>query len=89
MSTKQESTKGARVGVVESAKLDRTRRVAVPFQSAHPKYGKFVEKKTIIHAHDEGNESRAGDRVEVIPCRPMSKTKTWRVIRVVERAPEN
>lgn len=78
---------GARVGVVDSDKRDKTRRVVVSFTTPHPKYGKFVEKRTVLHVHDERNESRLGDRVEIVPCRPISRTKTWRVVRVVERAP--
>lgn len=78
---------GARVGVVESDKCDKTRKVVVNFLAKHPKYGKYLRKRTVLHVHDEANESKAGDRVEVAPCRPMSKTKSWRLIRVVERAP--
>lgn len=73
------------VGVVESDKRDKTRKVVVNFTAKHPKYGKFIQRQTVIHAHDEGNESREGDTVEVVPCRPMSKTKNWRVSRIVER----
>lgn len=72
------------VGTVESDKRDKTRKVVVRFAARHPKYGKFIQHRTVIHAHDEANESRQGDVVEVVPCRPMSKTKTWRVARVVE-----
>ena len=77
--------KGARIGVVESDKCDKTRKVVVNFLSKHPKYGKYVRRRTVLHVHDEGNESRAGDRVEVAPCRPISKTKHWRLVRVVEQ----
>lgn len=76
------------IGVVESDKRDKTRRVAVRFSAPHPKYGKYVSGRTVLHAHDESNEARTGDTVEVAPCRPISKTKTWRIVRVVERAPE-
>src|ERR1043166_9511474 len=75
-------------GVVESDKRDKTRKVVVPYQARHPKYGKYLRRETVIHAHDEGNQSKAGDLVEVAPCRPISKTKTWRVTRVVERKPQ-
>ena len=84
----QQNTKGSRVGVVEKDKLPKSRRVAVKFAAPHPKYGKYVEKRTILQVHDEHNESRVGDRVEIVPCRPMSKTKRWKLIRVVEKAPE-
>jgi small subunit ribosomal protein S17 len=77
--------KGVRLGVVESDKRDKTRKVVVRFQARHPKYGKFIKRRTILHVHDEANESRLGDIVEVAECRPISKTKSWRLVRVVER----
>lgn len=73
------------VGIVESDKRDKTRKVVVRFSAKHPKYGKFIQHRTVIHAHDEANEARQGDTVEVVPCRPMSKTKTWRISRIVEK----
>lgn len=76
------------IGVVESDKRDKTRRVAVRFSAPHPKYGKYVANRTILHVHDEKNESKLGDRVEIAQCRPISKTKNWKLVRVVERAPE-
>lgn len=76
-----------RVGVVESDKRDKTRKVVVSFSTMHPKYGKYVRKRTVLHVHDENNESRMGDRVEVAECRPVSKTKHWKVVRIVDRAP--
>jgi len=77
-----------KVGVVESDRRDKSRKVVVDHLDQHPKYGKYVRKRTILHVHDEGNESRQGDRVEVAPCRPMSKTKRWTLVRVVDRAPQ-
>jgi small subunit ribosomal protein S17 len=76
-------------GVVESDKRDKTRKVVVSYSARHPKYGKYMRRETVIHAHDEKNTSRLGDVVEVAPCRPMSKTKTWRVTRVVESKPRD
>lgn len=81
-----ESVKGVRVGVVESDARDKTRRVVVGSVAPHPKYGKYVRKRTIIHAHDETNDSKLGDTVEVAPCRRLSKTKSWRVVRVLARS---
>jgi small subunit ribosomal protein S17 len=78
---------GARVGVVESDKRNKTRRVVVRFQQRHPKYGKYIQGKTVLQVHDENNESHLGDRVEVAPCRPISRTKTWTLLRIIERAP--
>lgn len=80
------AVRSARIGVVESDKCDKTRKVVVKFLARHPKYGKYVRKRTILHVHDEGNESKLGDRVEVVQCRPMSRTKRWRLVRVVEKS---
>ncbi len=76
---------GARVGVVESDGREKTRRVVIHYRSPHPKYGKYVSKRIVLHVHDENNESHVGDVVEVAPCRPISKTKSWRLMRIVEQ----
>ena len=76
-----------RVGVVESDARDKTRKVVVAFVARHPKYGKFTKRRTVLQVHDEKNESRVGDRVEVAECRPISRTKSWTLVRVVEKAP--
>lgn len=80
-----ENVKGTRVGVVESDKRHQTRKVVVNYMSQHPKYGKYIRQRTVLQVHDEGNASKLGDIVEVAPCRPMSKTKTWTLVRVVEQ----
>jgi len=85
----EQLARGVKLGVVESDKRDKTRRVTIHYVSKHPKYGKYVRQRTVLHVHDEANESRLGDRVEVAPCRPISKTKTWKLVRVVDRAPGN
>lgn len=77
--------KGTKIGVVESDKRDKTRKVVIAYQSMHPKYGKYIRQRTVLHIHDEKNESKLGDLVEVAQCRPMSKTKFWRLVRIVER----
>jgi small subunit ribosomal protein S17 len=77
-----------RIGVVESDKRNKTRKVVIAYAGKHPKYGKYLRKRTVLQVHDEKNESRLGDRVEVAECRPISKTKSWVLVRVVERAPE-
>jgi small subunit ribosomal protein S17 len=87
--SRADQSRGVKLGVVESDKRDKTRRVTIHFVTKHPKYGKYVRQRTVLHVHDEANESRLGDRVEVAPCRPVSKTKTWKLVRVVDRAPEN
>lgn len=74
-------------GIVESDKRDRTRTVVVRFQARHPKYGKIMKEQTVLQVHDDANASRQGDVVLVEPCRRMSKTKTWRIQRVVESRP--
>lgn len=74
-----------RTGVVESDQRDKTRKVVVRYAAQHSKYGKYVARRTVLHVHDESNESRRGDVVEVAECRPISKTKSWRLVRVVER----
>jgi len=81
-----ESLKGTRIGFVESDRRDKTRKVVVEFLARHPKYGKYLRKRTVLHVHDEENASKTGDRVEVAPCRPMSKTKAWRLVRIVDEA---
>ena len=74
-----------RIGVVESDTRTKTRKVVIPYVDKHPKYGKFIKKRTVLHVHDEKNESRVGDRVEIAECRPISRTKSWILVRVVER----
>lgn len=74
-----------RVGVVASDKRSKTRTVVIAYSSKHPKYGKYVKNRSVLHVHDEKNESRIGDRVEIAECRPISKTKSWTLVRVVER----
>ncbi len=76
-----------RIGVVESDKASKTRKVVIAYSGKHPKYGKYMRKRTVLHVHDERNESHFGDCVEVAECRPLSKTKSWVLIRIVERAP--
>lgn len=85
--TTQRKTRPTRVGVVTSDVRDKTIKVEVAFQVQHDKYGKFLSRRTVLHAHDEQNEAKLGDRVEIAECRPISKTKTWRLVRIVERAP--
>ena len=76
------------VGTVASDKGHKTIKVVVDFQTRHPKYGKYLRRRTVLHAHDEKNEAKEGDKVELAECRPLSKTKHHRLIRIVEKAPE-
>jgi small subunit ribosomal protein S17 len=75
------------VGVVTSDKMNKTRRVEIPRLVKHPKYGKYIRRRTICYAHDEKNESHTGDTVEIMETRPLSKMKHWRLVRVVRPAP--
>jgi small subunit ribosomal protein S17 len=74
-------------GVVTSDKMNKTRRVEIPRLVKHPRYGKYIRRRTVCHVHDETNESRLGDTVEIVETRPLSKTKNWRLLRVVTKAP--
>ena len=75
-------------GVVASEKGNKTIKVVVEYQQRHPKYGKYLKRRTVLHAHDEKNDAREGDTVEIAECRPLSKTKHHRLLRIVQRAPE-
>lgn len=74
------------VGTVTGDKTAKTRRVEIPRVVRHPKYGKFIRSKTVCYVHDENNESRAGDTVEIREGRPRSKSKRWELVRVVNRS---
>jgi small subunit ribosomal protein S17 len=75
-----------RIGVVTSNKMDKTITVSVERKVKHPIYGKFVKKTTKFHAHDEKDECTMGDIVKIMETRPLSKTKRWRLVEVVEKA---
>ena len=75
-----------RDGVVVSSAMDKTAVVAVIERVRHPKYNKFVKQTKRLYAHDEANDVNVGDRVRVMETRPLSKSKRWRVVEVLERA---
>ena len=75
-----------RQGVVISNKMDKTIVIAAKFKEKHPIYGKFVQKTKKYHVHDEKNECQVGDTVLVMETRPLSKTKRWRLVQIVEKA---
>jgi len=75
-----------RFGVVRSDKPDKTVTVVCNYKVKHPIYGKYVSRRTVLHAHDEQNEAKAGDKVEIMECRPISKLKQWRLVRVIAQA---
>jgi len=74
------------IGVVASAKMDKTRVVEVTELYRHPQYGKYLKRTQKFHVHDEKNEAKAGDKVEIVESRPLSATKRWRLMKVLERA---
>jgi small subunit ribosomal protein S17 len=90
--TKTEAPKRALLrkilGVVASDKGHKAIKVVVNYQMRHEKYGKYLKRRTVLHAHDEKNEAKEGDTVELTECRPLSKTKHHRLLRVVQKAPE-
>ena len=75
-------------GVVASDKGDKTIKVVVDYQTKHAKYGKYLKRRTVLHAHDENNEAHEGDTVEIAECRPLSRTKHHRLLKIVQKAPE-
>ncbi|HAO04370.1 MAG: 30S ribosomal protein S17 [Chitinophagaceae bacterium] len=74
-----------KTGVVSSNKMDKTITVKVERKVKHPLYGKFVKKSTSFHAHDEKNECSIGDLVKIMETRPLSKSKRWRLVEVLEK----
>ena len=85
METKR-NLRTTRVGKVISEKMDKTIVVAIADNVKHPVYNKIVKRTTKIHVHDENNECRVGDKVEVMETRPLSKTKRWRLVEIIEKA---
>ena len=75
-------------GVVASDKGDKTIKVVVNYQTRHAKYGKYLKHRSVLHAHDERNEAKEGDTVEIAECRPLSRTKHHRLLRIVQRGNE-
>jgi small subunit ribosomal protein S17 len=75
-----------RIGIVTSSKMEKSIVVSVERKVKHPKYGKFVKKTTKFVAHDEKNECNPGDTVRIMETRPLSKSKCWRLVEIVERA---
>lgn len=84
--SEQKVNKRTLTGKVVSDKMDKTITVKVERQVKHPIYGKFIKRSTKVHAHDESNKCKMGDTVTVIESRPLSKTKSWQLVEVVEKA---
>ncbi|MBL4763363.1 MAG: 30S ribosomal protein S17 [Gammaproteobacteria bacterium] len=73
-------------GVVTSDKMDKTVTVMIERKVKHPMYGKYIKRSTKLHVHDEANECKMGDTVQIAECRPLSKSKSWRLVKVVQQA---
>ena len=84
--TETRNLKKIRVGKVVSNKMDKTIVVAIEDNVRHPKYGKIIKRTVKIHAHDENNVCGIGDKVSVMATRPLSKTKRWRLVEIIEKA---
>jgi small subunit ribosomal protein S17 len=84
--SEQQETNRVLQGRVVSDKMDKTVTVLVERRVKHPLYGKFIRRSTKVHAHDETNECGIGDTVMVEQCRPLSKSKTWKLVKVVSKA---
>lgn len=82
----EQKTARSVVGRVVSDKMDKSITVVVDRKVSHPLYGKFVGRRTKLHAHDENNECGIGDTVRIEECRPLSKIKSWRLVEIVEKA---
>ncbi|QXD23818.1 30S ribosomal protein S17 [Opitutia bacterium ISCC 51] len=74
-------------GVVSSRSGDKSVKVTVAYKIPHPRFHKVINRKTVLHAHDEQNETKPGDKVEIMETRPLSKLKRWRITRVLHVAP--
>ena len=85
MSTSErQSRRKSLIGFVSSRMGDKSVKVTVPYKTPHPLYHKVINRKTVVHVHDEKNETKVGDKIEVMETRPISRLKRWRAIRVVE-----
>ncbi|MDA2967852.1 MAG: 30S ribosomal protein S17 [Ilumatobacteraceae bacterium] len=84
--TTERAPRKVREGIVSSSKMDRTLVIEVVERVRHPKYNKFVMRTKKLYAHDEANDANVGDRVRVMETRPLSKTKRWRLVEILERA---
>jgi small subunit ribosomal protein S17 len=84
--TKERGARKVRTGIVVSEAMEQTVVVRISSQVRHPMYGKTVRRSTKLKAHDQGHEAHVGDTVRIVETRPLSKTKRWRVVEIVERA---
>ena len=84
--TQERALRKTRVGMVVSNKMDKTIVVAIEDNVKHPVYGKIIKRTLKVHAHDANNECSIGDRVEIMETSPLSKTKRWRLVEIIEKA---
>ncbi len=86
MTEQRDTLRKVRVGMVVSDKMDKTVVIAIEDNVKHPVYGKIIKHTLKVHAHDENNVCGIGDKVKIMETRPLSKTKRWRVVEVIEKA---
>ena len=84
--TEERALRKVRVGMVVSDKMDKTVVIAIEDNVKHPVYGKIIKRTLKVHAHDENNECGIGDKVRIMETRPLSKTKRWRIVEIIEKA---
>ena len=84
--TEERALRKTRVGLVVSNKMEKTVVIAIEDNVKHPVYGKIIKHTLKVHAHDEANECGIGDKVKIMETRPLSKTKRWRVVEIIEKA---
>ena len=86
MNNSARNTRKTQIGFVTSRSGDKSIKVTVAYKTPHPLYHKVVNRQTVLHAHDEKNETRVGDKVEIMETRPLSRLKRWRVVSVIQKA---
>jgi 30S ribosomal protein S17 len=82
----QRNKRRTQIGFVTSRSGDKSVKVTVAYKTPHPLYHKIVNRQTVLHVHDEKNETRVGDKVEVMETRPLSRLKRWRIVSIIEKA---
>jgi small subunit ribosomal protein S17 len=82
----QRSARKTQIGFVSSRSGDKSVKVTVAYKTPHPLYQKVVNRQTVLHVHDEKNETKVGDKVEVMETRPLSRLKRWRVVSIIQKA---
>ena len=80
------NTRKTILGFVTSRSGNKSVKVTIPYKTPHPLYHKVINRKTVVHVHDEKNETKIGDKVEIMETRPLSRLKRWRIVRITERA---